>query len=132
MLESVMPLRAPASEGGGLMSRPSRTMNRFSPVHSLTRPSGPSMIASSYPAKIASDLARLEFTYPPLVLLAVGMAFGLWRCHDEIFIRTPFSRPSSPRYAPQGQAAIATLVGANICLLYTSDAADEEDSVDLG
>jgi hypothetical protein len=47
MLDCVMPRSAPASEGGGLMISPSRTMNRFSPVHSLTSPSVPSMIASS-------------------------------------------------------------------------------------
>ena len=31
-----------------------------------------------------------------------------------------------------GAAIAKKLSGPNICLLYTSDAADEEDSVDLG
>ena len=43
----VMPSSAPASEVGGVMSTPSRTMKMFSPVHSLTRPLGASRMASS-------------------------------------------------------------------------------------
>ena len=46
-LACVMPRSAPASDGGGLMISPSRTMKRFSPVHSLISPSVPSKIASS-------------------------------------------------------------------------------------
>ncbi len=42
----VMPSRAPA-DSGGVMSSPWRATKMFSPVHSLTRPSGLSMIASS-------------------------------------------------------------------------------------
>src|SRR5664279_1303706 len=48
---------------------------------------------------------------------------------DEVFSKTPgeFIEPSMPPNAPAGTKG---LHGA--CLLYTSDAADEEDSVDLG
>ena len=42
----VMPSRAPA-ESGGLRSLPWRATKMFSPVHSLTKPCGLSMIASS-------------------------------------------------------------------------------------
>ena len=42
-----MPARAPASEVGGVTMTPSRTMNTFSPVHSLTLPFGASRMASS-------------------------------------------------------------------------------------
>ena len=43
----VMPASAPDSDAGGVMMRPPRTTKMFSPVHSDTRPSGPSSIASS-------------------------------------------------------------------------------------
>ena len=43
----VIPSSAPASEVGGVMITPSRTMKMFSPVHSLTRPLGASRMASS-------------------------------------------------------------------------------------
>ena len=47
---------------GGVSRRPLRATKRFSPVHSDTRPSGFSMIASSYPHRIASTLASEELT----------------------------------------------------------------------
>ena len=43
----VIPSRAPASEVGGVIKRPLRTMKMFSPVHSLTLPSGARRMASS-------------------------------------------------------------------------------------
>jgi hypothetical protein len=72
----VMPSRAPESELGGVSRRPLRTMKMFSPVHSLTFPSGASRMASSYPALMASTLASDEFTYIPVPLAAVGTALG--------------------------------------------------------
>ena len=60
MIESrVMPPSAPL-DSGGVSSTPSLTMNRFSPVHSATKPCVLSRIASSYPDCTASTLARLE------------------------------------------------------------------------
>ena len=93
----VMPSSAPASEVGGVTRTPSRTMKMFSPVHSLTLPSGASRIASSYPALIASTLASEEFTYIPVPLAAVGTALGSWRRHELILHVTPLATPSSPR-----------------------------------
>jgi hypothetical protein len=43
----VMPCSAPASEVGGVEITPSRTTKMFSPVHSLTFPSGANKMASS-------------------------------------------------------------------------------------
>src|SRR6478735_8860753 len=50
------------SDLGGGSSRPWRATKRFSPVHSETKPIGFSMMASSYPALIASTLANDELT----------------------------------------------------------------------
>ena len=44
----------------------------------------------------------------PVPLAATGLTLGSMRLHDEIFMRTPASRLSSPRYAPHGHAAIDT------------------------
>ncbi len=93
----VIPSRAPESEVGGVSSRPSRTTKRFSPVHSLTWPSGASRMASSYPALIASTLASEEFRYMPVPLAAVGTALGSWRRQELILADTPLATPSSPR-----------------------------------
>ena len=56
--------------------RPSRTTKTFSPVASEIRPPVVHMIASSYPASIASTLARQELMYIPVALAAVGIARG--------------------------------------------------------
>src|SRR5580698_5081258 len=93
----VMPHRAPESDVGGVISRPLLTMKMFSPVHSLTLPSGASRMASSYPAFSASTLASDEFTYMPVPLAAVGTALGSCRRHELIFVETPLATPSSPR-----------------------------------
>ena len=66
-------------------------------MHSLTWPSGASRIASSYPALIASTLAREELTYMPVPLAAVGTALGSCRRHELILTDTPLATPSSPR-----------------------------------
>ncbi len=47
----------------------------------------------------------------PVLLAAVGTALGSWRCHELILTDTPLATPSSPRYEPQGQAAMDTLTG---------------------
>ena len=107
----VMPARAPASDAEGVMRTPSRIMKMFSPEHSEIRPSGPSMSASSKPARRASTLARPELMYMPVALAAVGMAFGSCRRHDEVMRRAPLAAPSSPRYAPQVHVAIARRTG---------------------
>ena len=44
----------------------------------------------------------------PVPLAATGLMFGSMRRHDDIFIRTPASRLSSPRYEPHGHTAIDT------------------------
>ncbi|GBC86762.1 hypothetical protein HRbin12_00761 [bacterium HR12] len=50
--------------------------------------------------------------YWPVALAAAGRAFCELRRQDEILIRTPRSRASSPRYAPQGHTAMITFTGA--------------------
>ena len=48
-------------ESGGVVTFPSLTTNTFSPEPSAMNPSAVSRIASSYPARLASVTASIEF-----------------------------------------------------------------------
>src|SRR5919198_5410898 len=87
-------------------------MNTFSPEPSVTYPAWLSMMASSYPALRASTLASPELTYWPVPLAPGGRMLWSLRFHDEILVRTPVAKDSSPRYAPHGHTAMVTLTGA--------------------
>ena len=57
-------------------------------------------------------MASTLLMYWPVAFAADGSAFCEFRRQDAILIRTPCSRASSPRYAPQGQTAMNTFTGA--------------------
>jgi hypothetical protein len=57
-------------------------------------------------------LARIEFRYWPDAFACGISPAGEIRRHDETLARTPFRFPSSPRYAPHGQTATTTSIGA--------------------
>ena len=78
---------------------PSRTINRFSPLPSETVPSWLSSIASSYPAKTASVLARMLVVYRPESLTPVGIEESIGRRHDEVW---HFSGRLLSIYEPNG------------------------------
>jgi hypothetical protein len=64
----------------------------------------------------ASSPASRLLTYSPVVFAFVGIWLEACFRHDEIITSTPFSKASSPRYAPQGHAAIATFTGLSFGL----------------
>ena len=92
---------------GGVNTTPSRTRNTFSPLPSETFPSEFSSSASSYPLLIASILAITLLRYCPHPLATGTKAAELIRRHEDTPTRMPFRTPSSPRYAPHLQAAMA-------------------------
>jgi hypothetical protein len=59
-----------------------------------------------------SVLARIEFRYwPEAFACGIRLSDEIPR-HEETFARIPLRLPSSPRYAPQGQTAMITSIGA--------------------
>ncbi|MNC93777.1 hypothetical protein D3C83_104850 [compost metagenome] len=58
-----------------------------------------------------STLARIEFRYWPPAFAVAGIVVPPMRRQLAILARMPVRSPSSPRYAPHSQAAIATSTG---------------------
>jgi len=79
------------------MSRPSRTMKMFSPVHSLTRAIRGEQDRLVVSPLIASTLAREELTYMPVLLARRRDRVGVVARHELIFTETPLATPSSPK-----------------------------------
>ena len=71
------------------------------------------MSASSKPLFSAIRLASTEVTYWPQILPLFITALPLARVKPLIMQRMPFLMPSSPRYEPHSNAAIAVRTGGS-------------------
>ncbi len=90
----------------GVISFPSRTMNRFSALPSDTWPSMVSTIASSYPLSTASLLEKALLAYPPTILARAGSAWSLLRRQETTCAVMP---RSMAMYSPNGTAKMSSL-----------------------
>ena len=98
----VMPSRM-SSDTAGVISTPSRMMNRFSAEPSDAWPSCVRTSASSNPLSIASVFAKAGFTYEPTTLARDGMEVSPVRRQDTVPILTP---ESTSMYAPNGSVTM--------------------------